>query len=55
VYNLGRLAQSATAADAVAAGEALTDVACILPKLRSIDGGKISIALPGDADYDTLK
>jgi 8-oxo-dGTP pyrophosphatase MutT (NUDIX family) len=55
MYNLRRLMQSATAADAVAAGEALTDIACILPKLRSIDGGKISIAMPGDADYDTLQ
>jgi len=53
-HNLARLAQSATAADAVAAGEALTDIVCILPKLRSIDGGKISIAMPGDADYDDL-
>jgi hypothetical protein len=55
MYNLRRLMQSATAAEALAAGEALTDIACILPKLRSIDGGKISIAMPGDADYDTLQ
>jgi 8-oxo-dGTP pyrophosphatase MutT (NUDIX family) len=53
-YNLRRLLESETAAEAVAAGKALTDIPCILPKLRSIDGGKISIAMPGDADYDAL-
>jgi 8-oxo-dGTP pyrophosphatase MutT (NUDIX family) len=55
VYNLKFLAENATAADAIAAGEARTDVPCILPKMRTDDAGKfIGIALPGDPDYDSL-
>jgi hypothetical protein len=55
VYNLKFLAEHATAADAIAAGGARTDVPCILPKMRTDDAGKfIGIALPGDPDYDSL-
>lgn len=54
IHNLVRLTDSATAGDAVAAGKARTDIPCILPKLKSIDGGKITIAMPGDPDYDSL-
>jgi 8-oxo-dGTP pyrophosphatase MutT (NUDIX family) len=54
IANLQRLAASATAADAVAAGEALTDVACILPKIRFENGKFAGVVLPTDPDYDTL-
>jgi len=55
MYNLQRLTEVSTAADAVAAGKAATDIPCILPKMKTDDAGKfIGIAMPGDADYDTL-
>lgn len=55
VYNLKFLAEHATAADAIAAGDARRDIPCILPKVRTDDAGKfIGIALPGDPDYDSL-
>jgi hypothetical protein len=27
---------------------------CILPKIRVVDGRMAGIAMPGDADYDSL-
>ncbi len=55
MYNLTRLTQSSTATEAVAAGQERTDIACILPKMRTDDDGKfIGIAMPGDPDYDDL-
>jgi 8-oxo-dGTP pyrophosphatase MutT (NUDIX family) len=55
VYNLKFLAEHATAAEAIAAGDARRDIPCILPKMRTDDAGKfIGIALPGDPDYDSL-
>ncbi len=55
IHNLKFLAEHNSAADAIAAGQARTDVPCILPKMRTDDAGKfIGIALPGDPDYDML-
>ena len=55
LYNLKFLAEHATAADAIAAGEARRDIPCILPKMRTNDEGKfIGIAMPDDPDYDDL-
>ncbi|MEM1332774.1 MAG: NUDIX hydrolase [Actinomycetota bacterium] len=49
------LAEHATAAEAVAAAAALGEIPAILPKLRhDADGSVIGVAMPGDADYDTL-
>ena len=55
VYNMKFLAGHATADDVIAAGEARTDIPCILPKMRTDEAGKfIGIAMPGDPDYDSL-
>lgn len=55
IDNLRFLEPHASAAAAVAAGEAAGPPPCILPKIRLSDEGKfIGIALPGDADYDDL-
>ncbi len=55
VANLRFLLPHATAAEAMAAGEAVVDPPTILPKLRyDADGNMVGIAMPGDADYDDL-
>jgi 8-oxo-dGTP pyrophosphatase MutT (NUDIX family) len=53
--NLRFLEPHATAADALAAGAAIEQPPCILPKLRrDPDGRLIGVAMPGDPDYDDL-
>ncbi len=55
IANLTWLDQFTTAADAIAEGEALTDIAPVLPKLKTDANGKfIGISRPGDDDYLTL-
>ena len=54
VANLRFLADHATVAEAMAAGREVGTPPCILPKLRWVDGRMAGIALPGDADYESL-
>ena len=55
IANLRFLEPHASAADAVAAGEAAGPPPCILPKIRLSDEGRFAgISVPGDADYDEL-
>lgn len=55
VANLRWLTQFSTPAEAVAAGEALTEITPILPKLLRDESGRITgISRPGDADYDEI-
>ena len=55
VANLRFLLPHATAAEALAAGAAIDRPVCTPPKLRRYADDKIvGIAMPGDADYDTL-
>lgn len=56
IANLTWLDQFGSAADVVAAGAAMTDIAPILPKLKTDENGKfIGISRPGDDDYLTLE
>ncbi|MFN3256092.1 MAG: NUDIX hydrolase [Ilumatobacter sp.] len=55
VANLRWLTPFSTPADAVAAGQALTEITPILPKLLRDESGRITgISRPGDADYDDI-
>jgi len=55
IFNLRFLEPFETAAEALAAGAAIEEPPCILPKLRVSDSGRVlGIALPSDADYDDL-
>ena len=55
MVNLRFLEPHATAADALAAGAAVEQPPCTLPKLRRDDDGRIvGVAMPGDPDYDSL-
>ncbi len=49
------LSEFTTAADAVAAGEAIVDPEQIMPKVRFDDEGKmVGVVMPWDPDYDSL-
>jgi 8-oxo-dGTP pyrophosphatase MutT (NUDIX family) len=54
ITNLRFLEQCATVADAMTAARAVGVPPVILPKLRRVDGRMVGIAMPGDADYDSL-
>lgn len=54
VANLEFLAPHADVAAALAAARTVGTPPCILPKLRVLDGRFAGIAMPGDADYDSL-
>jgi 8-oxo-dGTP pyrophosphatase MutT (NUDIX family) len=55
IANLRFLVPCATAADAMAAGEAVVDPPTILPKLRFDDAGNVAgVVLPGEPGYDAL-
>lgn len=55
IKNLRWLSEFASASEAVDAGEAITDPVTILPKARVDESGKmIGVAMPWDADYDSL-
>jgi 8-oxo-dGTP pyrophosphatase MutT (NUDIX family) len=55
MVNLRFLELHPTAAAALAAGAAIEQPPCILPKLRKDNDGRIvGVAMPGDADYDDL-
>lgn len=55
IANLTWLDQFGTAADVIAAGAAMTDIAPVLPKLKTDANGKfIGISRPGDDDYLTM-
>ena len=55
IHNLRFLAGFDSADAAIRAGAERTDIACILPKLRTGDDGRfVGIAMPGDPDYDEL-
>ena len=53
--NLRFLEPHPTAAAALAAGAAIEQPPCILPKIRrDADGRIVGVAMPGDSDYDAL-
>jgi hypothetical protein len=54
ITNLRFLERCATVADAMVASRAVGVPPVILPKLRRVDGRMVGIAMPGDADYDSL-
>jgi 8-oxo-dGTP pyrophosphatase MutT (NUDIX family) len=55
IANLHFLAPHATADDALAAGAAVGEPTCVLPKVRFDRGGRIvGLAMPGDPDYADL-
>jgi len=54
ITNLRFLEQCPTVADAMTAARAVGVPPVILPKLRRVDGRMVGIAMPGDADYDSL-
>jgi 8-oxo-dGTP pyrophosphatase MutT (NUDIX family) len=54
ITNLRFLEQCAMVADAMTAARAVAVPPVILPKLRRVDGRMVGIAMPGDADYDSL-
>lgn len=56
IINLNFLADHASAADAVAAGEAEGPPPLVLPRLRrDADGHMIGVAMPDDTDFDDLQ
>ena len=54
IANLQFLAAHDDVASAMAAARAVGTPPCILPKIKVIDGKMAGIAMPGDADYDSL-
>jgi len=54
VDNLGFLAAHSDVPSAMVAARAVGTPACILPKVRWVDGRVVGVSLPGDADYDSL-
>lgn len=54
VANLQFLGDHATVEVAMAAGWAMGTPPCILPKIKMVDGRMAGVAMPGDADYDSL-
>jgi hypothetical protein len=54
VANLQFLGEHPTVEAAMAASWAMGTPQCILPKIRMVDGRMAGIAMPGDADYDSL-
>jgi len=54
IANLQFLQPHADVAAAMAAARTVGTPPCILPKIRFVDGRMAGIAMPGDADYDSL-
>ena len=54
VANLQFLAAHPDVAAAMAAARTVGTPPCILPKIRQVDGKIVGVAMPGDADYDSL-
>lgn len=54
VANLEFLAAHRTVEDAMEAARQVGTPPCILPKVRIVDGKLVGVAMPGDADYDSL-
>ncbi|MFM7687678.1 MAG: NUDIX hydrolase [Actinomycetota bacterium] len=54
VTNLQFLSGHGDVASAMDAARAVGTPPCILPKIRIVDGRMAGIAMPGDADYDSL-
>jgi 8-oxo-dGTP pyrophosphatase MutT (NUDIX family) len=54
VANLQFLAEHPDVSSAMQAARAVGTPPCILPKIRVVDGRMAGIAMPGDADYDSL-
>ena len=55
IANMRELARHQTAASAVAAGAAKTDIPSILPKIQfNADGKMIGIIMPGEPGYDDI-
>lgn len=55
IANLRWLARFSTVAEAMAAASAADAVDTVRPRLRTLDGKVVGIAVPGDADYDDLE
>ena len=54
ITNLRFLQEHHDVATAMAASRAVGTPPCILPKIKMVDGRMAGIAMPGDADYDSL-
>jgi len=54
IANLQFLEPHGNVADAMAAARAVGTPPCILPRIRMVDGRMAGIAMPGEADYDSL-
>jgi 8-oxo-dGTP pyrophosphatase MutT (NUDIX family) len=54
VTNLRFLQEHSDVASAMTASRSVGVPPCILPKIRLVDGRLAGIAMPGDADYDSL-
>jgi hypothetical protein len=54
ITNLRFLQEHGDVATAMAASRAVGTPPCILPKIKMVDGRMAGIAMPGDADYDSL-
>lgn len=54
IVNLQFLQAHDDVASAMAAARAVGTPPCILPKIKIVDGKMAGIAMPGDADYDSL-
>lgn len=54
IANLQFLEPHADVTSAIAAARRIGTPPCILPKIRFVDGRTVGIAMPGDADYDSL-
>jgi 8-oxo-dGTP pyrophosphatase MutT (NUDIX family) len=54
VTNLQFLGEHPTVDAAMAASWAVGTPPCVLPKIKMVDGRMAGIAMPGDADYDSL-
>jgi 8-oxo-dGTP pyrophosphatase MutT (NUDIX family) len=54
IANLQFLAEHADVESAMTAARLVGTPACILPKIRWVDGRLAGIAMPGDEDYDSL-